>query len=125
MKKIGEFAVNKGTPFALNLSAVFVVQFFADQVKETLKNCDLVFCNEDEADAVVEKFECGNREGAAKFLASFEKVAGADGNMKPRVVVITQGAQPTIVATSKHGSDAAEDQTPTIELVSVLSLIHI
>lgn len=51
VKKICDFATENDKPLGFNLSAVFVIQFYADQVKHVLKHADFVFCNEDEGSA--------------------------------------------------------------------------
>ena len=49
--KIGEFAAANNKPFGLNLSALFVIQFYMDAVMNSIKFADFVFCNEDEGSA--------------------------------------------------------------------------
>ena len=68
-----------------------------EPVKQTLKHADFVFCNEDEgsAFATANGLEASDREGVAKLIASGEKANQA----RPRIVIVTQGAEPTIVCT--------------------------
>ena len=96
---------------AFNMSALFVIQFYKDQMMETIKYADYVFCNEDEgsAFATANGFEATDRVGAAKFVATYEKANSA----RSRVVIITQGAEPTIVVTGKPGEE------PVVELIAV------
>lgn len=111
VKTVAEFATANDKPFGLNLSAVFVVQFYMEQVKKTLAHADYVFCNEEEgsAFATAEGLEASDRVGVAKILATFEK---ANAN-RPRTVIITQGAEPTIVVTGRPGEE------PNVDLVDV------
>ena len=62
----------------------------------TIKHSDFVFCNEDEgsAFAVANGLKASDREGIAKVIASYEKA----NEKRPRLVIITQGDQKTIVA---------------------------
>jgi len=62
-------------PLGFNLSALFVIQFFGEQVKQTLKHADFVFCNEDESSAyaTANGLEAADRQGVAKLIASGEK----------------------------------------------------
>ena len=87
VKTIAEFATANDVPFGLNLSAVFVVQFYMDAVKNTLKHADYVFCNEEEgsAFATAEGLAAEDRVGVAKIIASYEKASST----RPRIVIIT------------------------------------
>ena len=69
------YATENDVPLGFNLSALFVIQFFMDPVKNTLKHADFVFCNEDEgsAFATANGLEASDRVGVAKLIASFEK----------------------------------------------------
>lgn len=111
MKTICEFATANDKPLGFNLSALFVVQFFMDAVKNTIKHADYVFCNEDEGSCFATSvgLEANDREGAAKIIAQFEKAS----TTRPRVCIITQGAAPTIVVTGNPGGE------PTVNLVDV------
>jgi len=88
---LGEHCRANGKTFCMNLSAIFIVQFFGDKLKKALENCDILFGNESEAAAwgEAEKLEDKSIEAIAKNLAAY-------GNGK-RTVVITQGSGDTIV----------------------------
>lgn len=105
---------NKKT-FAMNLSAPFIPQFFKSQLNQVLEYADIVIGNESEAAAFAESHSLKTTDVAeiAKKIATFDKV----NSERPRVVVITQGAESTIVATGdsdKHEvytvSKIADDQ---------------
>lgn len=110
MRTICEFATANDKPLGFNLSALFVVQFFMDKVKATIKHADFVFCNEDEGSefAKSEGLESSDRVGIAKKIASYEKASST----RPRIVIITQGAEPTIVATGRAGEEAKVELIP-------------
>jgi len=105
------YATTNDKPLGLNLSAPFVIQFYMDQVSAAIKHADYVFCNEDEgsAFATAKGLEANDRVGIAKQIASYEKASAT----RPRIVIITQGAEPTIVATGRPGQEA------TVELIPV------
>lgn len=90
VKAICAFATANDRPLGFNLSALFVIQFYMDQVRETIKHAEYVFCNEDEgsAFATANGLEATDREGIAKQIACYEKAS----TTRPRVVIITQGA---------------------------------
>lgn len=105
--KLCQFASENNKPLGFNVSALFVIQFYMEAVKRTIKHADYVFCNEDEGSAFAqaEGLEASDRVGVAKLLASYEKV----NQERPRVVIITQGKEPTIVATGVPGQEARVD----------------
>jgi adenosine kinase len=92
VKKICDFAHEKGKKLAFNLSAVFVIDFYADQVAHVLKYADYVFCNEDEISAYAKSkgFEHHEYDRAARNIAQSEKM-----NQTPRKVVVTLGSSAT------------------------------
>jgi adenosine kinase len=106
LHEVAEFASTNNVPFGFNLSAVFLLQFELDAVLKTLPHCDFVFCNEDEAAAFAKSQE---KEGAslqdvARMIARWEK----KNTQRPRVAIVTQGADPVIVATHTHGSEEVD-----------------
>jgi len=91
-------ASSAGKVIAINLSAPFIAQFFKVQLEQVLPYCDYVIGNESEAEAYAgaSGFAKKDPESVAIALANFKKMNAA----RPRVVVITQGAENTVVATS-------------------------
>jgi len=114
VKTVCEFATANDKPMAFNLSAPFVLMFYMDQVRQTIKHSDYVFCNEDEGSEFAKQngLDVSDRQGAAKMIASYEKAS----TTRPRIVIITQGAEPTIVATGRPGEEA------TVELIPVAAV---
>lgn len=92
---VSKYAAENNKTFALNLSAPFLSQFFKERLDSVIKNTDIVFGNEDEARTYSQQagWNTENVEEIAKKLSQLEK-----GNDKPRLVVITQGADATVVA---------------------------
>ncbi len=92
---IAKHAVEERKIFAMNLSAPFLIQFFADQLNATIPFTDFVFANESEAAAYGEAKGYGSDLSTiALKLAAQPKASGT----RPRVVVFTQGSESTIVA---------------------------
>lgn len=81
--------------FIMNISAPFVPQFFKKQVEAVLPYWDVVFGNETEAEAFAEsfQFETSDLEEIALKISQMPKVTSGS-----RMVVITHGSKPTIVA---------------------------
>lgn len=92
---VAKHCVDNRKIFAMNLSAPFLIQFFADQMAATMPYTDFVFANESEAAAYGEAKGWGTdlNEIALKLSAQ-PKASGT----RPRIVVFTQGADGTIVA---------------------------
>ncbi|KPI36987.1 Adenosine kinase [Cyphellophora attinorum] len=110
---LAKHAAETNKPFMLSLSAGFIPQFFKDQVAEIMPYCDYVFGNENEAstwaasngyeDKKDDLHEC------AKLIATKpEKI----NKKQPRVVIITQGTDPTIVAVKAEGKDVEVKDYP-------------
>jgi len=88
-------AVNENKVFSINLSAPFVVQYFGEQLSAVVPYADFVFGNESEAAAYGETKDWGNDlKTIALKLSALPKASGT----RNRVVVFTQGAEHTIVA---------------------------
>mmetsp|Transcript_1210 Transcript_1210/g.1905 ORF Transcript_1210/g.1905 Transcript_1210/m.1905 type:complete len:355 (+) Transcript_1210:108-1172(+) len=92
---VAKHASTNNKTFCLNLSAEFLVDFFAEPMMKVMPYTDFVFANELEASLFGKKHELGDdlAEVAAK-LSAMPKENGS----RPRVVVFSQGADPTIVA---------------------------
>jgi len=82
--------------FAMNLSAPFMMQYFRGHVDAILPYVDIIIGNESEAEAWAEAHKVDSKDlvAIAKAIAAFEKVNAS----RPRTVVITHGAEATIVA---------------------------
>ncbi|KAJ6809648.1 putative adenosine kinase 2 [Iris pallida] len=93
---VAEHAVAKNKVFAMNLSAPFICEFFRDAQEKTLPYCDYVFGNETEA-KIFSKVRGWETESIEEIALKISALPKASGTHK-RVTVITQGADPTVVA---------------------------
>ncbi|KAJ6819328.1 uncharacterized protein M6B38_402615 [Iris pallida] len=93
---VAEHALAKNKLFAMNLSAPFICEFFRDAQEKTLPYCDYVFGNETEAKifSKVRGWETESIEEIALKISALPKASGT----RKRVTVITQGADPVVVA---------------------------
>jgi len=87
-------AHNHNKVFALNLSAPFIQQFFKKQFLQLVRKVDIIFGNEDEAAAFGEYH---GMKGASIEQIAKKLCALPSDKDTPRTVVITQGADCTIV----------------------------
>jgi adenosine kinase len=112
--QVTKHAAEHNKVFAFNLSAPFLVQFFADQMAAALPYADYVFGNESEAAAYGEQHKLGSdiSEVALK-LAAQPKASGT----RARTVVFTQGCDATIVAVNGKVHTFAVDPLPKADLV--------
>lgn len=103
---LAKHAAEQNKIYMLSLSAGFIPQFFKDQLAEVLPYCDYVFGNENEAQTWAEsQGKAGiSMTEAARLIAETPKV----NTKRPRVVIVTQGTHPTLVATSKVGRGETE-----------------
>lgn len=101
--------------FSVNLAAPFIAQFFHEPLTTAITYCDFVFGNESEALAFGEKqgYEERTIGSIAAKIASLPKVNKA----RPRVVVITQGADPTLVANGEKVMEFPVDKIAKEEIV--------
>lgn len=93
---MAKHACEKKKTFVMNLSAPFLCQFFKSQMLECLPYVDVLFGNESEALAFAENNDLGTKDlkEIALKIAALSKTDAS----RPRRVIITQGADPTIVA---------------------------
>ncbi|KAJ2060154.1 adenosine kinase [Coemansia sp. S146] len=94
---VAKHALENGKTFTMNISAPFVPQFYKEAVEKTIPYIDILFGNETEAAALAAAFDFGTDDikVIAKRVADLPRAGD-----KPRTVVLTQGAQSTVVATS-------------------------
>jgi len=93
----GEHCAATGKTLCMNLSAPFIVQVppFRAALDDAMKYVDILFGNESEAAAYGEGAGCGTDVATVALkIASMPKASGT----RPRVVVFTQGKDPTLVA---------------------------
>jgi adenosine kinase len=93
--RFAKFALENKRTFCINLSAPFLCQFFKDKLMTILPYVDILFGNEDEAQAFSKyalNKESTDIKEIAKAISNLPKL-----NEKTRIVVITQGALPVIM----------------------------
>ncbi|CAO3621702.1 unnamed protein product [Cunninghamella echinulata] len=95
-KAISEYASQHKKTFGLNLSAPFLSQFFKERLDTIIKNTDILFGNEDEARTYATQAGFENQQDVPIIATKLSQLP--KGNDRPRIVVITQGADATVVA---------------------------
>ncbi|KAI1393399.1 Ribokinase-like protein [Hypoxylon trugodes] len=107
IQALGEEAAANNKTFIVNLSAPFIAEFFKDPLDASSKYWDYIICNESEAAAYARSHSLSVAEtdipGIAKAISNLPK----ENTKKPRIVVITQGTLPTVVAI--QGQDTVKE----------------
>lgn len=93
---VAEHAAANDKIFMMNLSAPFICEFFKDAQEKALPYVDYLFGNETEARAFSKHhgWETENVEEIAIKISRWQKASGAH----KRITVITQGADPVVIA---------------------------
>ncbi|KAB1199631.1 Adenosine kinase 2 [Morella rubra] len=93
---VGRHAAANNKVFVMNLSAPFISEFFKDVLEQALPYVNYVFGNETEARTFskVHGWETDNVEKIAIKISQLPKASGTH----KRITVITQGADPVVVA---------------------------
>lgn len=113
---LGEHAAKTNKVYMLSLSAGFIPQFFKDQLAEVLTYTDYVFGNENEAKTWAETQ--GHKDISIPEAARLLALAPKANSKRPRVVIITQGTDPTIVAVAEQGKDVQVQEYPVAAIES-------
>lgn len=117
---VGEHCTKTNKLFCINLAAPFIAEFFMEPLMQVLPFADYVFGNESEflQFAKGQGYDTCNLDEIAGKVAMLPKV-----NVKrQRVVVVTQGSDPTIVATTWMGA-GVKIQKFTVEPLEKSKLI--
>lgn len=115
--ELGQHAAESNKLFAFNIAAPFLVEFFWDKMQEVLPYADVVMCNDSEATAF------GKRQGwnekdlkdVAQRLAALPK----KNTQRERMVIFTQGPNPTIVYYNGKVHEFAPVVCPESEIVDL------
>ncbi|XP_012289164.1 adenosine kinase 2 [Orussus abietinus] len=96
IQMVAKYAYQENKIFAMNLSAPFLCEFYKKPMRDALPYVDILFGNETEADAFSKANDLGvtDRRDIALKIANLEKI----NKKRKRLVIITQGAEPVIVA---------------------------
>lgn len=110
MKNIAEYCRANNKKYCLNISAEFLAQFFLNQMKEVLPCTDILFGNETECAALAKALSLPESNTDEQNAMEFSTACLGDGG-SPRLVVITRGLDPVIIAS---GSEYRMYQVPKV-----------
>ena len=96
MIHVGKHSAENDKTFLMNLSAPFLCDFFHEPMMKVMPYVDYLFGNETECASFAKKMGWGeiSAEECARRAARLPKASGT----RPRIVVFTQGADATVVA---------------------------
>lgn len=100
IQRIAKYSAANNRSFMMNLSAPFICQFFKDKVIEALPYVDILFGNEDEAKTFGKHILNLETENITEIAVAMQKMSKT--TEKKRIVVITQGSEPVIVADGEN-----------------------
>ena len=102
-------------PLGFNLAAPFFIDIYIKEMLKTLEYCDYVFCNDDEAAVMAKHLGLDGKDvkGVAKRIATMPK---ANKKRPERVVLITCGKEPTVLARSNGKGGASVKGIPVPRL---------
>jgi len=117
-RQVAEFCAANDKPFVFNIAAPWIMHTNYDDVMHSIEHADYVFCNEDEGSLMAEKqgFEALDRLSAAKFVCNYKKANGK----RNRIAVITQGAEPILIAESQPVGEPKITMIPVPKLDQAL-----
>lgn len=90
--------------YVINLSAPFLCQFFQEPMDASSPYWDVLIGNESEAAAWAEAHGIADKKDDVKAIATAISVLPKTNTNKPRVVIITQGTEPTVVVTASKAT---------------------
>ncbi|KAI1180436.1 adenosine kinase [Nemania sp. FL0916] len=104
---LAEEAASKNKAFIVNLSAPFIPQFFGKDLAASAPYWDYIICNETEAASYATHHDLAHLADNVPAIASALANLPKKNTQRPRVAVITQGTNPTIVAV--QGRDGVKE----------------
>lgn len=115
---LAEHCATNNKVFAMNLAAPFIAEFFMEPLLKAITYCDIVIGNENESMAFAKKsgMEDTSPEAVARAIAALPK---SSPSKKDRIVIITQGPNPTVVATCGKTDTYPVPHIPDEELVDL------
>jgi len=100
---LGKRALAEGKHFMFNISAPFLPNFFWNDMSKVIEYVDYLFCNETEAGTVAKKMQWADADNLEAVAQNICALPRAEGAKTGRTVVITHGAQETIVCGAATG----------------------
>lgn len=113
--EVAQIAHKRKKPFLMNLSAPFLPIYYKEQMMQAMPYVDILFGNETEAAAFAKEnnYETNDIKEIALKMTTLPK----ENPNRPRVVIITQGTLPVIVAKDGSTTEYHVDKIPEEKIV--------
>ncbi|XP_046405632.1 adenosine kinase 2 [Ischnura elegans] len=113
--EVANYALSKNRLFMMNLSAPFICHAFSKQLMDVFPFIDILFGNDCEAAAfgASQNIEYSNLQELALKMSNLEK----RNTNRSRIIIITQGGNPTIVAKDGAVKEYPAPQLPAEKIV--------
>jgi len=112
--KLAQHACENNKYCMMNLSAPFICDFFDGPMMKTMPYVDILFANETEALAFSKKQNLGTED--IKEIAKRTAALPKENSSRPRIVIFTQGHEPTICASKGSGDEYEVTEHPIIAI---------
>ncbi|XP_060523221.1 adenosine kinase [Cylas formicarius] len=115
IQEVAKLALAHDKPFIMNLSAPFISQLYKEPLMQVMPYVDVIFGNETEAEAFAteQSFATKDVREIALKIAALPKLNKKRG----RIVIITQGIDPVVVAHDGEISEYPVEALPSEKLV--------
>lgn len=113
--EVAKVALERDRPFIMNLSAAFISQFYKEPLMQALPYVDVLFGNEQEAEMFAQEQDLGTRD--MKEIALKICKLSKQNEKRSRVVVLTQGLHPVIVAKDGKIKEFPVKELPSEKMV--------
>jgi len=114
--KIANYALEHKRTFSINLSAPFISQFFKDRILSAIPYVDIIFGNDDEARAFSKNVIGSEATDAVEIAKAISHMEKKD-TSRERIVIITQGDKPVVVARAGQVREYPVDKVDQAEIV--------
>lgn len=113
--EVANVALSHNRPLLMNLSAAFISQFYKEPLMQVLPYVDVLFGNEQEAETFAQEQDFGTKE--IKEIAIKICNLPKQNEKRPRVVILTQGTLPVILAENGNIREFPVKALPEEQLV--------
>ncbi|CAH1136160.1 unnamed protein product [Ceutorhynchus assimilis] len=113
--EVAKVALANDRPLIMNLSAPFICQFYKEPLMQVLPYVDVVFGNETEAETFAQEQDFGTKD--IKEIALKICKLPKQNEKRSRVVVLTQGVDPVILACEGNIKEFTVQALPAEQLV--------
>nr|CAH7722970.1 unnamed protein product [Callosobruchus chinensis] len=113
--EVAKLALAHDKPFAMNLSAPFICEFFSEPLMQVIPYVDVIFGNETEAETFASR-QNWNTKDLKEIALKICKLSKQNEN-RSRIAIITQGTHPVILAKDGKITEFEVHEIPTEKII--------